>query len=63
MLDATLWLARPLFSLPGFLANIKVIEAAHVAPFLLTLYSYAWFVGFGLSFVLYIAFRKLAPNG
>ena len=49
-------------SLPGFLATIHVIDAARVAPFLLTLYSYAWFVGFGLSFALYIVFRKLAPN-
>lgn len=50
-------------SLPGFLATIHVIDAPHVAPFLLTLYSYAWFVGFGISFALYIALRKLAPNG
>ncbi len=55
-------LAGILPSLPGFLATIHVIDVAHVAPFFLTLYSYAWFVGFGISFALYIALRKLAPN-
>jgi NCS1 family nucleobase:cation symporter-1 len=49
-------------SLPGFLATINVIDRAQVAPLLLTLYSYAWFVGFGISFALYLVLRKLAPN-
>jgi nucleobase:cation symporter-1, NCS1 family len=39
-------------NLPGFLGTIKVIE---VAPFWTQLYSYAWFVGFGISFLVYAA--------
>ncbi len=55
--------AGALPSLPGFLANIKAIDGASVPPFLLGLYSYAWFVGFGVAFVLYLTLRKLAPRG
>lgn len=39
-------------NLPGFLGTIKV---ATVAPFWMQLYSYAWFVGFGISFAVYAA--------
>jgi NCS1 family nucleobase:cation symporter-1 len=49
-------------SLPGFLATVKLIDGAHVVPFLLGLYNYAWFVGFGIAFVTYLVLRKLAPN-
>ncbi len=55
-------LAGALPSLPGFLATIKVIDGSHVPPFLLGLYSYAWFVGFGIAFALYLVLRRLAPN-
>jgi NCS1 family nucleobase:cation symporter-1 len=55
-------LAGALPSLPGFLANIKVVDAAHVPPFFLSLYDYAWFTGFGIAFVVYLALRKLAPK-
>jgi NCS1 family nucleobase:cation symporter-1 len=55
--------AGALPSLPGFLANIKVLEAAAVPGFLLQLYNYAWFVGFGVAFALYLILRKVAPNG
>ena len=55
-------LAGALPSLPGFLATIKVINAAQVAPFFLSLYNYAWFVGFGIAFAVYLALRKFAPN-
>ena len=50
-------------SLPGFLATVHLIDGSHVAPFLLGLYNYAWFVGFGMAFVVYLVLRKLAPNG
>lgn len=56
-------LAGALPSLPGFLATVQLIDAAHVPPFLLNLYHYAWFIGFGIAFVLYLVLRKLAPNG
>ena len=37
-------------NLPGFLGTIKV---AKVSEFWMSLYSYAWFVGFGISFGVY----------
>jgi NCS1 family nucleobase:cation symporter-1 len=48
-------------NLPGFLVNVNVINAAHVPRFLIGLYDYAWFAGFALAFVVYIALRKLSP--
>ncbi|MBK8255063.1 MAG: NCS1 family nucleobase:cation symporter-1 [Polyangiaceae bacterium] len=39
-------------NLPGFLGTIKV---AKVPQFWMTLYNYAWFVGFGISFAVYAA--------
>jgi nucleobase:cation symporter-1, NCS1 family len=38
-------------NLPGFLGTIKAME---VSPIWMTLYNYAWFVGFGISFVVYM---------
>jgi NCS1 family nucleobase:cation symporter-1 len=40
-------------NVPGFLGTIKLIDPATVGPFLMHLYSYAWFVGFFISFVAY----------
>jgi NCS1 family nucleobase:cation symporter-1 len=54
--------AGALPSLPGFLVAIKAIDGTGLPPFLLGLYHYAWFVGFGLAFVVYLALRKLAPT-
>ena len=54
--------AGALPSLPGFLEHIKVIDRATVPAALLNLYNYAWFVGFGIAFGLYLVLRKLAPN-
>jgi NCS1 family nucleobase:cation symporter-1 len=51
-------LAAILPNLPGFLVTVKLIEASSVPAFFVGLYSYAWFVGFGIAFVLYIALRK-----
>ena len=50
-------------SLPGFLVNVKLIDGTNLPPFLLGLYNYAWFTGFGIAFVVYLAGRKLAPQG
>jgi NCS1 family nucleobase:cation symporter-1 len=55
--------AGALPSLPGFLVTVKLIHGAGLPAFLLGLYNYAWFVGFGLAFVVYLALRKLAPAG
>ncbi len=56
-------LAGALPSLPGFLANLHVIDGAHLPGFLLTLYSFAWLAGFGIAFVVYLVFRHLSPKG
>jgi nucleobase:cation symporter-1, NCS1 family len=40
-------------NVPGFLGTIKVLDSAKVGPFFMHLYSYAWFVGFFISFVAY----------
>lgn len=49
--------------LPGFLMNIKVWPASWPAPALFQqLYSYAWFVGFGLAFVFYLALKYLSAT-
>ena len=49
-------------SLPGFLLNVKWLPAGSVPSFLAQLYNYAWFVGFAVAFIVYIAGRKLAPH-
>jgi len=49
-------------SLPGFLVNVKLLPANSVPPFLAHLYNYAWFVGFGVAFVVYIAGRMSRPR-
>lgn len=55
-------IAGVLPSLPGFLITIKAIDGSGLPGFLLELYHFAWFVGFGVAFILYLALRKLAPN-
>jgi NCS1 family nucleobase:cation symporter-1 len=54
-------IAGALPSLPGFLATIKAIDGAQIPPFLLGLYHYAWFVGFAVAFLLYLALRRVLP--
>jgi nucleobase:cation symporter-1, NCS1 family len=44
---------------PGFLVTVKLINATAVPAFFVALYSYAWFVGFGIAFVVYILLRRL----
>ncbi len=46
-------------SLPGFLEEVKVLKVGVVPKFLADLYHYAWFVGFAVAFVVYLAGRKL----
>ena len=48
-------------NLPGFLVQVKLLDGAVVPDFLESLYQQAWFVGFGLAFVLYLVFRKISP--
>jgi NCS1 family nucleobase:cation symporter-1 len=46
-------------NLPGFLVNVKLLDATTVPAFFVSLYSYAWFVGFGIAFVVYIVLRRV----
>jgi NCS1 family nucleobase:cation symporter-1 len=46
-------------SLPGFLEEVKVLKPDAVPKSLADLYHYAWFVGFAVAFVVYLAGRKL----
>lgn len=46
-------------NVPGFLGTIGAVD---VPGFWLTLYAYAWFVGFFLSFGLYWAFSRWVPQ-
>ena len=50
-------------SLPGFLVNVKILGATSVPAVLAHLYNYAWFVGFAVAFVLYLAGRKCFARG
>ncbi len=50
-------------SLPGFLVNVKVLVPAHGMHFFVRLYDYAWFVGFGIAFAVYLALRRIFPEG
>ncbi len=47
-------------NLPGFLATVGVVPKESVAPIFLSLYTYAWFVGFFVAFVVYLAARKMS---
>ncbi len=49
-------------SIPGFLVNIKMLDAASIPAALNGVYNYAWFAGFGIAFAVYLALRKLAPR-
>src|SRR5438067_10847920 len=46
-------------NLPGFLVTVKLVDPASVPPFFVRLYDYAWFVGFAIAFVVYLALRTL----
>src|SRR5438876_11061993 len=46
-------------SLPGFLVQVKLLSPDKVAPSLAGLYNYAWFIGFAVAFVAYLAGRKM----
>jgi NCS1 family nucleobase:cation symporter-1 len=49
-------------NLPGFLAQIGWLDAARVPPHFLGVYGYAWFVGFAIAFLAYLALRRAAPR-
>ncbi|MBW8048883.1 MAG: NCS1 family nucleobase:cation symporter-1 [Cytophagales bacterium] len=49
-------------TVPGFLIKVELVSKESIPYFLAELYSYAWFVTFGISFVLYyfLSRRKVA---
>ncbi len=48
--------------IPGFLATIKVIPQSSVAPVFLSIYRYAWFVGFALAFIFHLLLRGITGS-
>ena len=44
-------------NLPGFLVTLKLIGADTVPALFVRLYDYAWFVGFGIAFLVYLSLR------
>jgi nucleobase:cation symporter-1, NCS1 family len=49
-------------NLPGFLVTVNALEATAVPAWMVSLYHYAWFVGFTLAFMIYVPLRKAFPN-
>jgi len=49
-------------SLPGFLEEVKLLPAGTAPRPLAELYHYAWFVGFAVAFVTYLAGRWLSRS-
>jgi NCS1 family nucleobase:cation symporter-1 len=47
-------------NLPGFLATVGVVPKESVAPLFMSFYNYAWFVGFFVAFIVYLAARKIS---
>ena len=46
-------------NVPGFLVTVKLIAPDKVPAFLVSSYSYAWFIGFAVAFIAYLVLRKL----
>jgi NCS1 family nucleobase:cation symporter-1 len=47
-------------NLPGFLVIINAVPKESVPAFFISIYNYAWFVGFFVAFVVYLAARKVS---
>jgi NCS1 family nucleobase:cation symporter-1 len=47
-------------NLPGFLATVEWLPPDRVAPIFISIYHYAWFVGFFVAFAVYLAAKKLS---
>jgi len=45
-------------NIPGFLVNINLVNSSAFPTFIVALYNYAWFVGFGSSGFVYWLFMK-----
>lgn len=49
-------------AIPGFLATVGALPGNRVPEFFHLIYNQAWFVGFGIAFVLYLLFKRSFPN-
>ena len=49
-------------NLPGFLVTIKAVPHGTVGPIFVSVYRYAWFVGFALAFLLYLLLRTITSS-
>jgi nucleobase:cation symporter-1, NCS1 family len=49
-------------NLPGFMVQVKWLSASQVPAWLVTSYAYAWFIGFAVAFVVYLALRKISAK-
>ena len=49
-------------NVPGFLIQIKVLDASTFPEWINHLYNYAWFVGFGVSAIIYYLLMKNRKN-
>ena len=55
-------LAGVLPSAPGFLVQVQLLQPERVGAFFTGLYHYAWFVGFGVAFFVYLLGRRLGQK-
>jgi NCS1 family nucleobase:cation symporter-1 len=49
-------------NLPGFLVQVKWLHKDSVPAFFVASYDYAWFIGFAVAFIVYLALRKLSTK-
>ena len=47
---------------PGFLGTIKVVDPRTVGHFLMSVYNYAWFAGFGVAYAVYWGMMRTWVN-
>ena len=50
-------------NLPGFCVKVHWLPKTAVPAFFFAAYDYAWFLGFAVAFVAYLALRKFAEPG
>jgi len=49
-------------NLPGFLVQVKWLDKSLVPAALVSSYDYAWFIGFAVAFIAYLALRKISAK-
>jgi NCS1 family nucleobase:cation symporter-1 len=49
-------------NVPGFLAQVRAVRPTHVEPVFLSIYEYAWFVGFLSAAAIYSALTRVASR-